>query len=48
MTYKVKLSPDVRMENVGKGKEGGRMEKVLNSCLVVWESEFSREMECDH
>lgn len=24
------------------------MEKVLNSCLVIWESEFSREMECDH
>lgn len=32
----------------GRGKRCGRMEKVLNSCLVIWESEFSREMECDH
>ena len=43
-----KVSPDVGMENVGKGKGCGRMEKVLNSCLVIWESEFSGEMEWDH
>ena len=35
------------MESVGKGKGCGKMGKVLNSCLVIWESEFSRETERD-
>lgn len=43
MNYTVMSSADV-----GKGKRCGRLEKVLNSCLIVWESEFSREVECDH
>lgn len=33
---------------MGKGKGCGRIKKVLNSCLIVWENAFSREMECDH
>lgn len=32
---------------MGKGRGCGRMKKVSNSCLVIWESEFSREMERD-
>lgn len=48
MNYTVKSSLDVGIENGGRGKGCGRVGKVLNSCLIVWESEFSREMECDH
>lgn len=32
---------------MGKGKGCGRMKNVSNSCLVIWEGEFRREMERD-
>lgn len=47
MNYIVKSLVDVVM-SMGKVKECGIIETVLNSCFIVLESEFSREIECDH
>lgn len=47
MNYTVKSSPDTGMEIIGKG-EGCKRKHVLNSCLIVGESEISREREYEH